>query len=50
VDLFFVRTPLEVEAVRVIVERGTDPVAARRRLDDPAVHLGRPHPPPALEA
>ena len=31
-DLFFVRTPLELEAVRVIVERGIEPSEARRRL------------------
>jgi DNA-binding GntR family transcriptional regulator len=31
-DLFLVRTPLELETVRVIVEGGVDPSEARRRL------------------
>jgi DNA-binding GntR family transcriptional regulator len=32
IDLFFVRTPLELEAVRVIVENGLSPTAAERAL------------------
>ncbi|GAA2230225.1 MULTISPECIES: GntR family transcriptional regulator [Streptomyces] len=44
-DLFLVRTPLEAEVVRVLVERGTVPVAAAERaimdldrLEDDAPH------------